>query len=76
MYAALRRALFLVPAERVHTLVFAGLCGATAVGVARRRLRKALAPTDLVLASTVFGVRFPGPLGLAAGRMGADTARC
>jgi dihydroorotate dehydrogenase len=67
VYAALRRALFLVPAERVHTLVFAGLRGATSVGVARRRLRRALAPTDPLLTSTVFGVQFPGPLGLAAG---------
>ncbi|MCV7063434.1 dihydroorotate dehydrogenase (quinone), partial [Mycolicibacterium vaccae] len=33
----------------------------------RRQLRRRLAPTDPLLASTVFGVRFPGPLGLAAG---------
>lgn len=30
-------------------------------------MRRALAPRDPALASTVFGVRFPGPLGLAAG---------
>jgi len=30
-------------------------------------LHHLLGPTDPVLASTVFGVRFPGPLGLAAG---------
>jgi dihydroorotate dehydrogenase len=30
-------------------------------------LSRRLAPTDPVLASTVFGARFPGPLGLAAG---------
>jgi dihydroorotate dehydrogenase len=30
-------------------------------------LRRLLGPTDPALASTVFGVRFPGPLGLAAG---------
>ena len=34
---------------------------------ARRGLHRLLAPHDPVLASTVFGVRFPGPLGLAAG---------
>lgn len=67
LYNALRGALFVVPAERIHTLVFAGLRGATAVAPVRRRLRRRLAPTDPVLASTVFGVRFPGPLGLAAG---------
>ena len=35
--------------------------------VLRNRLVRRLAPQDPVLASTVFGVRFPGPLGLAAG---------
>jgi len=77
MYSALRRALFLVPPERIHTLVFAALRGATATGPARNHLRRRLAPHDPVLASTVFGVRFPGPLGLAAGfdkdGLGLDT---
>lgn len=77
MYGALRRALFLVPPERIHTLVFAGLRAATATGAARTQLSRRLAPHDPVLASTVFGVRFPGPLGLAAGfdkdGLGLDT---
>ncbi|HTX95140.1 MAG TPA: quinone-dependent dihydroorotate dehydrogenase [Mycobacterium sp.] len=67
MYRLLRRLLFLFPPERIHTLVFAVLRGVTAVGIARRLLHRLLGPTDPVLASTVFGVRFPGPLGLAAG---------
>lgn len=67
MYAALRRALFTVPPERIHTLVFAALRAATATEPARRQLHRALAPHDPILASTVFGVSFPGPLGLAAG---------
>ena len=67
MYAALRRALFLVPPERIHTWVFAGLRAATTPDPLRRRLSSRLAPHDPVLASTVFGVRFPGPMGLAAG---------
>jgi dihydroorotate dehydrogenase len=66
-YRVVRRALFLAPAERVHTLVFAVLRGATVAGPLRRRLRRLLAPADPLLASTVFGVDFPGPLGLAAG---------
>src|SRR5690625_1324902 len=66
-YGALRRALFLVPPERSHTFVFATLRATTAVLPARRTLQRRLAPHDPVLASTVFGVRFPGPLGLAAG---------
>ena len=67
IYDAVRRALFLAPPERIHTLVFGALRGATATAPARRQLRRALAPHDPILASTVFGVRFPGPLGLAAG---------
>lgn len=77
IYDAVRRALFLAPPERVHHLVFAALRGATATGATRRGLRRSLAPRDPVLASTVFGVRFPGPMGLAAGfdkdGLGLDT---
>ncbi|MFZ1177070.1 MAG: quinone-dependent dihydroorotate dehydrogenase [Mycobacterium sp.] len=67
MYGLARRLLFLIPPERIHTLVFAVLRGVTSVGLLRRLLHWLLGPTDPVLASTVFGVRFPGPLGLAAG---------
>ena len=67
MYGLVRRLLFVIPPERIHTLVFAVLRGVTAVALARRLLHRLLGPTDPVLASTVFGVRFPGPLGLAAG---------
>ncbi len=67
IYAAVRRALFLAPPERIHTLVFAALRGATATDATRRALARVLAPHDPILGSTVFGVHFPGPLGLAAG---------
>jgi dihydroorotate dehydrogenase len=67
MYRALRRALFLVAPERIHIWVFMLLRAVTAPGFLRRTLARWLAPRDPVLASTVFGVRFPGPLGLAAG---------
>jgi dihydroorotate dehydrogenase len=67
VYRAVRSLLFLAPPESVHRLVFAVLRGVTAVPVLRRMLLRRLAPSDPVLASTVFGLRFPGPLGLAAG---------
>jgi dihydroorotate dehydrogenase len=67
IYRALRRVLFLVAPERIHTWVFAVLRTATAPRPLRRGLTRWLAPTDPVLATTVFGVRFPGPVGLAAG---------
>jgi dihydroorotate dehydrogenase len=67
LYGLVRRLFFTIPPERIHTLVFAFLRGATTVAPARRLLHRLLGPTDPVLASTVFGVRFPAPLGLAAG---------
>ncbi|MGA5466570.1 quinone-dependent dihydroorotate dehydrogenase [Mycobacterium sp. NPDC050041] len=67
MYRAVRRLLFSVPAERVHTWVFTLLRAVTAVAPLRAALTRWLAPRDPALATTVFGVRFPGPLGLAAG---------
>jgi dihydroorotate dehydrogenase len=67
LYSAARRVMFLVPAERIHTWVFAALRMLTALPPLRRVLQRLLAPRDSVLASTVFGVRFAGPLGLAAG---------
>jgi dihydroorotate dehydrogenase len=67
LYGLLRRLFFLVPPERIHTLVFGVLRAATSLGMPRRLLSRLLGPTDPVLASTVFGVRFPAPLGLAAG---------
>ena len=66
-YLALRRVLFLVSPERIHTWVFALLRAVTAVPPLRLALTRVLAPRDPILASTVFGVHFPGPLGLAAG---------
>jgi dihydroorotate dehydrogenase len=67
LYGVLRRLLFVVPPERSHELVSAVLRGVTTAAPLRRRLSRRLAPRDPVLASTVFGVCFPGPLGLAAG---------
>ena len=67
IYDAVRGFLFKAPPERIHHLAFAALRSATATPAGRRALSRALAPHDPILASTVFGVRFPGPLGLAAG---------
>ncbi|OBA92885.1 dihydroorotate dehydrogenase (quinone) [Mycobacteriaceae bacterium 1482268.1] len=66
-YNTVRQALFLVPAEHIHTWVFRALRTGTAPRASRRTLKRWLAPHDPVLESVVFGVRFPGPMGLAAG---------
>ncbi|KIU13975.1 quinone-dependent dihydroorotate dehydrogenase [Mycolicibacterium llatzerense] len=67
MYRALRWVFFRVPPERIHTWVFALLRVATGLAVSRRLLGRWLTPSDPVLETTVFGVTFPGPVGLAAG---------
>ncbi|MDR3662931.1 MAG: quinone-dependent dihydroorotate dehydrogenase [Mycobacterium sp.] len=67
MYRALRWVMFRVPPERIHTWIFALLRVATGLGLSRRLLARWLAPSDPLLQTTVFGVTFPGPLGLAAG---------
>ncbi len=67
IYPVLRAVLFAFPPERIHTWVAAVLRGVTAAAPLRRVLSRSLAPHDPVLAVTVFGTRFPGPLGLAAG---------
>lgn len=67
IYRSLRWLFFLVPPERIHTWVFAALRAATALGLSRRLLARWLAPTDPLLRSTVLGIEFAGPLGLAAG---------
>ncbi len=67
MYRALRWVFFRVSPERIHTWVFALLRVATGLAVSRRLLGRWLTPSDPVLATTVFGVTFPGPVGLAAG---------
>ena len=54
MYGLVRRLLFLVPPERIHTLVFAVLRGVTTVAPVRRVLHRLLGPADPVLTSTVF----------------------
>jgi len=67
MYRALRWVFFRVSPERIHTWVFALLRVATGPAFGRRLLSRWLAPSDPVLETTVFGVTFPGPVGLAAG---------
>ena len=67
MYGLLRKLLFLVPPERIHTIVFALLRAVTVPAVLRARLTRWLAPADPVLAISALGLEFPGPLGLAAG---------
>jgi dihydroorotate dehydrogenase len=59
--------MFLVPPERIHHLVFLVLRLITGFGPTRALASKILAVDDPILDNTVFGVRFPNPVGMAAG---------
>lgn len=67
LYAVLLRLMFLVQPERIHHLAFRAMRLATALPLLRRAVEKVLAVDDPVLNTTVFGVPFRAPLGLAAG---------
>lgn len=67
MYAWLRPLLFVLPAEGVHRLALTLLRLVTAWAPLRRLVAARWSVRDPILATTVFGVDFPAPLGLAAG---------
>jgi dihydroorotate dehydrogenase len=66
MYRWLRRLLFLLPAETAHRLGMWAIRWMGRLGFARRRLRRRL-PDLPELVCERFGLRFPSPLGVAAG---------
>lgn len=67
LYRALLRLMFLLPPEKIHHIAFGAMRAVTAFAPLRALLQKILVVDDPLLRSTVFGVEFPAPLGLAAG---------
>ncbi|WP_063057927.1 quinone-dependent dihydroorotate dehydrogenase [Nocardia sienata] len=67
MYRLLLRTMFLVPPERIHRIVFGVIRAATATAPARALLHRLFGVDDPILRTTVFGVEFAAPLGMAAG---------
>jgi dihydroorotate dehydrogenase len=67
LYRLLLRLMFRVPPEQIHHLVFGLIRLATALSPVRNLLARLSSVHDPILRSTVFGVDFPAPLGLAAG---------
>lgn len=67
MYHALLRLMFLVQPERIHHIAFFAMKAVTAFPPLRALLSRLLTVDDPLLKSTVFGIEFPAPLGLAAG---------
>lgn len=67
LYPPLLALMFRVPPEQIHRLIARLLRFAGRAPVVRSLLSAVFAPRDEVLRSTVFGVDFPAPIGLAAG---------
>ena len=66
-YRVLRAPLFRLPPERAHSVTTAALRTLLATAPSRRALRRATAVHDPLLATRVWGIDFPNPVGLAAG---------
>ncbi len=67
VYGTSLKQLFRLRAERIHGLMSGVLAAGARSASVRAALRRSLVVTDPVLAQTVAGIRFPRPLGLAAG---------
>jgi dihydroorotate dehydrogenase len=67
LYPLALRVMFLIDPERIHMVASAVLSGFLARPRVARRTARVFARRDPILATTVFGVDFPAPLGLAAG---------
>jgi dihydroorotate dehydrogenase len=62
-----RLALQHLDAERAHTLAKRSLRAARATGAGRAALQRLIGPTDPCLETRALGMRFPSPVGVAAG---------
>ena len=67
MYALVKPLLFALPAETAHALVLGALAVGGRVPGLESALRRTFACEDPVLETELWGLRFPNPLGLAAG---------
>ncbi|WP_296147953.1 quinone-dependent dihydroorotate dehydrogenase [uncultured Corynebacterium sp.] len=67
VYDALLKVMFLLPPERIHGVISGALSTLNAVAPANRTMEKVVRVRDKRLEQELFGVRFPAPLGLAAG---------
>ncbi|MBN4926546.1 quinone-dependent dihydroorotate dehydrogenase [Hoyosella rhizosphaerae] len=67
MYRVLLRLMFLLPPEVIHRFAFGVMKMVGILPPSSWLSRRVLATDDPAIRSTVFGVEFPAPLGLAAG---------
>jgi dihydroorotate dehydrogenase len=67
MYHFIRKVLFSIEPEKVHYLVMRQLKTAYSVSILREWLKKTFTVRHKSLERTLWGIRFPNPVGLAAG---------
>lgn len=67
VYNAALKAMFRLPAERIHLLMGGALKALHTAGPVNRAMERIVRVHDPVLEQSLFGVTFPAPLGLAAG---------
>lgn len=67
VYNAALKAMFRIPPERIHSIMGSGLRLLHSATPVNRAMERMVRVHDPVLEQTLFGVRFPAPLGLAAG---------
>ena len=67
MYPLIRKILFSIDAEKVHYQVMKWLSSAYSTGLMRGMLKRMYVIKDSSLERTLWGIRFPNPVGLAAG---------
>ncbi|WP_026917915.1 quinone-dependent dihydroorotate dehydrogenase [Gordonia shandongensis] len=67
LYPRLLRLMFRIDPERIHGITSALIRRCGSAPILRTVLARIFAPTDPILRSTVFGIDFPAPIGLAAG---------
>jgi dihydroorotate dehydrogenase len=67
MYTLIRKILFRQDPEKVHYWAMARLQSAYSIPLLRRWMKRNFTYTDASLERTLWGIRFPNPVGLAAG---------
>ncbi|MCB0698963.1 MAG: quinone-dependent dihydroorotate dehydrogenase [Chitinophagales bacterium] len=67
MYSLLRKILFQIPPERVHYMIMGMLTFMYKFGISRWIFKKLFTLKDARLERELWGIKFPNPVGLAAG---------
>jgi dihydroorotate dehydrogenase len=67
MYSLIRKLLFTISPENAHKITMQALSMACNIGILRYFIKKTFCYAHPSLERTLWGIRFPNPVGLAAG---------